>query len=514
MALQQLGSVPAALSWLVRRGARGLVTDSRRLQPGDAFIAWPGLVHDGRKHVMPALQAGAAACLIEAEGAEALGFNDVRVAAMDDLKAHAGSLASAFFGVPSERLAVVAITGTNGKTSTAWWMAHALSALGRRCGIVGTLGVGGVPATDSAEGAAALVPTGMTTPDPVTLQRAFKRFADDGYAACAIEASSIGLVEERLTGTHIDVAVFTNFTQDHLDYHGTMEAYWRAKAGLFEWPGLRAAVLNVDDVHGQLLHGALDSTPLDVWTYAATPAATARLRARNIRYVDGGLAFELLESGAAPVSLRSMLIGNYNVSNLLAVVATLRALGVSLVDAAQVCAMLTSAPGRMQRVPAPEATAVAQPEVLVDYAHTPDALEQALRTLQPLAEARGGALWCVFGCGGNRDAGKRPLMGAIAQRQAQHVVVTSDNPRDEVPAAILAAIVSGMSGQPAPQVIEDRRAAIAWAIGQAQPNDVVLIAGKGHEEYQDIAGVKQPFSDFRVAEDALTAWGAKHAAAE
>lgn len=505
MALQQLGSVPAALSWLVRRGARGLVTDSRRLQPGDAFIAWPGLVHDGRQHVMPALQAGAAACVIEAEGAEALGLDDARVAAMDDLKAHAGSLASAFFGVPSERLSVVAITGTNGKTSTAWWTAHALSALGRRCGIVGTLGVGGVSVADSAEGAAALVPTGMTTPDPVTLQRAFKRFADDGYAACAIEASSIGLVEERLTGTHIDVAVFTNFTQDHLDYHGTMESYWRAKAGLFQWPGLRAAVLNVDDVHGQLLYGGLDNTPLDVWTYAATPAATARLRARNVRYVDGGLAFELLESGAAPVSLRSLLIGDYNVSNLLAVVATLRALGVSLPAAAQVCAMLTSAPGRMQRVPVPEAAGVSQPEVLVDYAHTPDALEQALRALQPLAAARGGALWCVFGCGGNRDASKRPLMGAIAQRLAQHVVVTSDNPRDESPAAIIAAVVAGMAAAPAPQVIEDRRAAIAWAIGQAQPNDVVLIAGKGHEDYQEVAGVRHPFDDAVEAHAALQA---------
>ena len=513
MPMQHLGSVPAALSWLVRRGARGLVTDSRRLQPGDAFIAWPGLVHDGRQHVLPALQAGAAACVIEADGADALGFSDARIAAMDDLKAHAGSLASAFFGLPSERLAVVAITGTNGKTSTAWWTAHALSALGRRCGMVGTLGVGGVPEADTAGTGTALVSTGMTTPDPVTLQRAFKRFADDGYAACAIEASSIGLVEERLTGTHIDVAVFTNFTQDHLDYHGTMEAYWHAKAGLFDWPGLRAAVLNVDDVHGQLLHGVLDNTPLDVWTYAATPAATARLRARNVRYVDGGLAFELLESGAAPVSLRSTLIGDYNVSNLLAVVATLRALGVSLAAASQVCAMLTSAPGRMQRVAAPEATATAQPEVLVDYAHTPDALEQALRALQPLAASRGGALWCVFGCGGNRDASKRPLMGAIAQRQAQHVVLTSDNPRNEQPAAIVAQVLAGMAATPAPQVIEDRRAAIAWAIQHAQPNDVVLIAGKGHEDYQEVAGVRLPFDDAIEARTALQARVAAGAAA-
>ena len=498
MALQQLGSVPAALSWLVRRGARGLVTDSRRLEPGDAFIAWPGLVHDGRQHVKPALTAGAAACVIEADGAEVMGFDDLRIAAMDGLKANAGPLASAFFGAPSERLSVIAITGTNGKTSTAWWTAQALSALGRRCGMVGTLGMGTVPGP---EGAAALMPTGLTTPDPVTLQRAFKRFADDGFAACAIEASSIGLVEERLSGTHIDVAVFTNFSQDHLDFHGSMDAYWQAKAGLFDWPGLRAAVLNVDDAHGLLLQERLTDTALDLWAYAATTETPARLRARDIRYLGDGLAFELVEAGAPPVSLRSGLLGSYNVSNLLAVVATLRALGVTLSDAARACALLTSVPGRMQRV----ASAPTQPEVLVDYAHTPDALEKALRALAPLAASRGGALWCVFGCGGNRDTSKRPLMGAMAQRHAQWTVVTSDNPRGEVPGAIIGAIVAGMAERPAPQIIEDRREAIAWAIHQAQPSDVVLIAGKGHEDYQEIAGVRHPFDDVVEARAALQA---------
>ncbi len=498
MALQQLGSVPAALSWLVRRGARGLVTDSRRLEPGDAFIAWPGLVHDGRQHVKPALTAGAAACVIEADGAEVMGFDDLRIAAMDGLKANAGPLASAFFGAPSERLSVIAITGTNGKTSTAWWTAQALSALGRRCGMVGTLGMGAVPGP---EGAAALVPTGLTTPDPVTLQRAFKRFADDGFAACAIEASSIGLVEERLSGTHIDVAVFTNFSQDHLDFHGSRDAYWQAKAGLFDWPGLRAAVLNVDDAHGLLLQERLTDTALDLWAYAATTETPARLRARDIRYLGDGLAFELVEAGAPPVSLRSGLLGSYNVSNLLAVVATLRALGVTLSDAAHACALLTSVPGRMQRV----ASAPTQPEVLVDYAHTPDALEKALRALAPLAASRGGALWCVFGCGGNRDTSKRPLMGAMAQRHAQWTVVTSDNPRGEVPGAIISAIVAGMAERPAPQIIEDRREAIAWAIHQAQPSDVVLIAGKGHEDYQEIAGVRHPFDDVVEARAALQA---------
>lgn len=505
MALQHLGSVPAALSWLVRRGARGLVTDSRRLEAGDAFIAWPGLVHDGRQHVHPALAAGAAACVIEADGAEALGFDDLRIAAMDGLKANAGPLASAFFGVPSERLAVIAVTGTNGKTSTAWWTAQALSALGRRCGMVGTLGVGTVLDADGGTGPTALVPTGFTTPDPVTLQRAFKRFADDGFAACAVEASSIGLAEERLSGTHIDVAVFTNFTQDHLDFHGSMDAYWQAKAELFRWPGLRVAVLNLDDPRGHQLQGTLAGTALDLWTCAATPGTTARLMARGIRHADSGLVFDVVEAGSPPVVLRSGLIGDYNVSNLLAVIATLRALGVALVDAVRTCEGLTSAPGRMQRVAVDHAGAALQPVVLVDYAHTPDALEKALGALAPLASARGGALWCVFGCGGNRDAGKRPLMGAVAQRHAQRTVVTSDNPRHEEPASIMAAVVAGMTGSPAPQVIEDRRQAIRWAVQQAQPGDVVLIAGKGHENYQEIAGIRHPFDDVVEARAALQA---------
>ena len=509
MALQTLGSVPAALSWLAQQGARGLATDSRRLEPGDAFIAWPGQAQDGRRHVQPALAAGAPACLVEAEGAEAYGFDDARVAAMDGLKATTGVLASAFYGAPSRRLSVIAITGTNGKTSTAWWTAQALSVLGLRCGVIGTLGIGAAPVNPGPAVAPALQATGLTTPDPVTLHRAFRRFADDGFSACAIEASSIGLAEQRLSGTHIDVAVFTNFTQDHLDYHGSMDAYWQAKADLFRWPGLRAVVLNVDDPQGVALQQALDGSGLDVWTCAlAGPAAasdSARLAARSVRYVDGGLAFDLVETGEPYVPVRTALIGDYNVSNLLEVVASLRALGVPLHDAARACSTLAPVPGRMQRVTLGSQADQELPEVLVDYAHTPDALDKALRALQPLAAARGGALWCVFGCGGNRDAGKRPLMGALAQRLAGHVVVTSDNPRDEVPGSIISAIVSGMGGQPQPQVIEDRRAAIAHAVARAGSSDVVLIAGKGHEAHQDIAGVRHPFDDASAARAELQA---------
>jgi len=500
MALQYLASVDAALAWLAQRGARALTTDSRRVAPGDAFIAWPGYAVDGRQFVLQARAAGASACLVEAVGVEAFSFDadDDRVAALPDLKARTGALTSSFMGSPSQRLnAVIAVTGTNGKTSTTWWVAQALAALGRRCGVIGTLGVGEPPAANQAS---AITFTGMTTPDPVTVQAGFKRFADAGFDACAIEATSIGIEEQRLAGSKIDVALFTNFTLDHLDYHGSMEAYWQAKARLFAWPGLRAAVINVDDAQGATLVPTL-SDALDVWTYSAS--RDARLRAANVRYDDGGLRFDLHE-GDALVDVRTRLIGDYNVSNLLATIGGLRASGVALADAARVCAGLTPVPGRMDRV----ASAADAPQVVVDYAHTPDALEKALLALQPFAQQRGGALWCVFGCGGNRDQGKRPLMGALAQRLAQQVVITSDNPRNEAPAFILLQIVAGLaSSQDRVKVIEDRRAAIAHAVRHADARDVILIAGKGHEDYQEINGVKQHFSDIEEAAAALSQRG-------
>jgi UDP-N-acetylmuramoyl-L-alanyl-D-glutamate--2,6-diaminopimelate ligase len=502
-ALQHLASVDVALAWLAQHGVRALVTDSRRVAAGDAFIAWPGYAVDGRAFVPQALAAGASACLVEADGVEAFAWDDAeRVAALPGLKARTGVLASEFMGRPSDRLEVIAVTGTNGKTSTSWWVAQALTALGRRCGVIGTLGVGepprgalggDVPADDAA---ATISFTGMTTPDPVTVQAGFKRFADAGFAACAIEATSIGIAEDRLAGTAIDVALLTNLTQDHLDYHGSMDAYWQAKAQLFAWPGLRAAVVNLDDAQGAALLPTL-SGALDVWTYSTERAA--RLRAADLRYDGGGLCFSVHE-GDAHAEVRTRLIGDYNVANLLAAIGALRTCGVALDDAARVCAVLTPVPGRMDRV----VFAGEGPQVVVDYAHTPDALEKALHALRPFAAQRGGALWCVFGCGGNRDAGKRPLMGALAQRLADQVVVTSDNPRHEPPAFILLQIVAGLAGsQQRVKVIEDRRAAIAHAVRAAAPCDVILIAGKGHEDYQDIKGVKQHFSDSEEAVAAL-----------
>jgi len=500
--VQRLASAADAAAWLAARvpatGTGRLRTDSRQVRAGDAFIAWPGYATDGRRYVAGALAAGAAACLVEAEGTEAFGFDaaDPRIAALPGLKAATGPIAAAWYGQPAQALQVVAVTGTNGKSSSAWWTAQALSALGRRCGVVGTLGIGEPP---RAGHPGSIAHTGLTTPDPVTLQAAFRGMADAGFAACAIEVSSIGLVEQRLAGTPVTVAVFTNFTRDHLDFHGDMAAYWAAKRALFDWPGLRAAVVNVDDAQGAALAAELQGRAPDLWTVSLR--GPARLAAQGLRYVDGGLACTVVEGGQR-AELRSTLIGDYNASNLLGVLGALRALGLPLADAVAVAPQLSPVPGRMERVPAAPGVAE-QPEVVVDYAHTPDALDKALGALRPLAAARGGALWCVFGCGGNRDATKRPMMGAIAHRLADRVVLTSDNPRDERPALILSQILAGICNADAVAVIEDRRAAIAHAVGQAGPRDVVLLAGKGHEDYQEIAGVKRPFSDLAVAAQAL-----------
>ena len=568
-----LATAAHAAAWLSTRvrvaaaaDSATLRTDSRQVRPGDAFIAWPGYAVDGRQYVSAALAAGAAACLVEADGLAAFGLDaaDARIAAMPGLKAATGVIAAAWFGHPAAQLNVIAVTGTNGKSSTAWWTAQALTALGQRCGVVGTLGIGepplaaaggepplaaaggepplaaagGEPPLAAARGEPPLAAaggepplaaaggepplaaaggepplgtspgtirfTGLTTPDPVTLQAAFRQMADDGFAACAIEASTIGLAEHRLAGTPITVAQFTNFTRDHLDYHGDMAAYWASKRALFNWPGLQAAVLNIDDGQGTdlaaELAAAAAATGLQLWTTSVSKPA--RLHAANLRYVDGGLAFTLLE-GDTTAAVQSTLIGDYNASNLLAVLGALRALGVPLAQAAAVVPRLTPVPGRMDRV----STAAGQPEVVVDYAHTPDALDKALAALRPLAAARGGKLWCVFGCGGGRDASKRPMMGAIAHRLADVLVLTSDNPRHEKPALILAQILAGICDADGVAVIEDRRAAITHAVASAAANDVVLVAGKGHEDTQDVAGHKRPFLDATVAAEALALRG-------
>jgi UDP-N-acetylmuramyl-tripeptide synthetase len=489
--MRELHTPQESAAWLHERVTGTLHCDSRKVRAGDGFIAWPGAATDGRRHVPAALAQGATACLVEREGVEVFAFEDDAIAGYPQLKSATGPIAAAYFEQPTERLDVLAVTGTNGKTSTAWWLAQALSNVRPAaipCGVVGTLGVGRPPQVDF---------VGLTTPDPVLLQRQFRRFADDGLKACAIEASSVGIVERRLDGTRIRVAIFTNFTQDHLDYHGTMEAYWAAKTELFRWPGLQAAVVNLDDDKGRELADSMSGSGVELWT--VSQQEPARITARDVGYADGGLRF-VVQEGEERHPLATQLIGQYNVSNLLGVIGAMRAIGVPLAEAVRACGSLLPVPGRMERL-----QQAGKPLVAIDYAHTPDALDKALQALKPLAAQRGGRLWCVFGCGGDRDPTKRPLMAAVVEKNADHVVVTSDNPRSEKPENIISQILLGLSHHQCVQVQADRGQAIAETIARAAPEDVVLLAGKGHEDYQEIAGTKLPFSDKLQAQAALLA---------
>jgi UDP-N-acetylmuramoyl-L-alanyl-D-glutamate--2,6-diaminopimelate ligase len=401
------------------------------------------------------------------------------------LAALSGEIAHLVYGRPSEHLWLAGVTGTNGKTSVSHWTAQALDAMRHPCAVVGTLGNGFLDALDESPN---------TTPDAITLHAALAGFVASGAEACAMEVSSIGLDQGRVNGAAFDVAVFTNLTRDHLDYHGSMEDYAAAKEKLFDAPGLKAAVLNLDDPMGVALAARLKGrVPTLGYSLAGkAPGLTDEvLVADNLRLDAAGVEFDLRGTKVvAPV------VGRFNVSNLLAVIGALLARNERLEEITAALRSLKPPPGRMQAL-----GGVKQPLVVVDYAHTPDALEKALTVLREAATARGGKLVCVFGCGGDRDPGKRPQMGAVAARLADRVLVTSDNPRSEDPLQIIAAIVAGM---PAPRCIEpDRALAITEAVVGADVRDVVLLAGKGHEPYQEIAGVRHAFSDLDAAKSAL-----------
>ena len=493
--ITELHTPADAAAWLRGRVSGGLTTDSRQVQPGDGFIAWPGAAVDGRRFVADALNAGALACLLEAQNSSSFELADSRVAFYSGLKTAAAPIAAAYYDEPSRRLQTVAITGTNGKTSIAWWLAYALERLGRKCGVIGTLGVG-VPS--------AMVFNGLTTPDPVLLQRELRRFVDQGFSACAIEASSIGIAEHRLDAVNIQVAVFTNFSQDHLDYHPSMAHYWAAKESLFDWPGLESAVVNIDDGKGAELAERLKKTGLPVWSVSC--AQPARIQVCSVDQGADSMTVEFVEGRERHLVVLAT-IGLFNVSNILCVVASLRALGVSLQDAVNACVDLPPVPGRLNTL-----VFDGGPLVVIDYAHTPDALEKVLTALKPIAVKRSGQLWCVFGCGGDRDSTKRPLMGAAAQKYADQVVVTSDNPRSENPAAIIQQISAGLTGAKSFYVQPDRARAIAETLRQADATDVILIAGKGHEDYQEMDGIKVSFSDSSHAQAALKLRAAQSAA--
>jgi UDP-N-acetylmuramoyl-L-alanyl-D-glutamate--2,6-diaminopimelate ligase len=481
------------IEWLRARAASAhLSSDSRRIEAGDVFLAYPGDANDGRSYVAQAIERGAAAVLHD--DAAPFAWNEswrVPHLAIADLKRAAGDIAAHWYGKPDASMYSVAVTGTNGKTSCTQWLAYSLSQLGGPAAVIGTLGVG-LYRLGRHSG---LNTTGYTTPDAVMLQRELAALRRQGATALAIEASSIGLDQGRLNGMHFDVALFTNLTRDHLDYHGTMQTYEAAKAKLFDWPGLQHAVINLDDEMGMRLAQTLQQRTPRIGVMGYTVAGNGlpelpMLEASDIRYSHTGTVFQL-RSPAGSAQIRTQLVGQFNVSNVLGIAGVLWAKGIPWSDIIEALESLEAVPGRMQQLGGHDA-----PLVLIDYAHTPDALEKALTTLRQVAQQRGGKLWCVFGCGGDRDAGKRPVMGSVSLN-ADNVVVTSDNPRSEEPGAIIAQIREGMgAAEPEKvQVIEDRAAAILWAVKHAGRTDVILLAGKGHEDYQEIKGRKLPFLD-------------------
>lgn len=481
----QMQTALAAAQWFP---AAQLSSDARKIKAGDVFVAYAfDAQHDGRAYINQACDNGAAAVLWQNDG-EVLpcAVANLGVAELNIL---AGHIAHAHYGEPSSAMNMVAITGTNGKTSCAQWLAQLLDASQQKCALVGTLGVGFV---------GAMVETGFTTPQAIEVHRLLADLRQQGAQATVMEVSSHALEQGRVNGVAFDVALFTNLSRDHLDYHGDMASYESAKAQLFTWQGLQTAVINLDDAVGQRMAQVAAEHGIDVIGYGLS--VDADLRATNIRSVGAQTVFDVHYAGKV-FEVQSALVGEFNVMNLLGVLGVMRSLGFDLVSIIPLCANIAAAPGRMQRF-----GGAAQPLAVVDFAHTPDALDKTLRALAPIALQRGGRLICVFGCGGDRDAGKRPQMGALAAELCDQVWITSDNPRTESPSEIVQQIAAGAVGRAQVLVEVDRRAAIAQAMAQATEHDVVLIAGKGHEAYQDIQGVKHPYSDLNEVERALTVW--------
>lgn len=472
-------------SWVT---GRRLQVDSRQVRSGDVFVACQGEYTDGRDYIRSALERGAVFVFWDDDGH--FQWHDewmVPNLGVVNLRQRAGLVAAACYQYPSRELTVWGVTGTNGKTSVTQWLAQAVQLLGQRCAIMGTVGNGyWQNLRDSTN----------TTMDAVSNQGWLAHFVQDGAQYVAMEVSSHGLDQSRVVGVQFRSAVFTNLTRDHLDYHGSMQNYAACKAKLFYWQGLEQAIINGDDDFGRELMADLkrDCPELAVYSYGFN--AGADIHISGFAVSSRGMHI-YLHTPWGEGEVTTSLLGRFNAQNLAACVGVLCANGFAFEDVLAVWADIRPATGRMDCLMSQH-----NPLVVVDYAHTPDALEKALLTLQEIKPAQG-RLWCVFGCGGDRDRGKRPLMGAAAALGADCVVVTSDNPRHEQPEAIMADILPAV---PRPVLVEvDRAAAIRYAITHAGEHDVVLIAGKGHETYQDIAGHKQHFSDFEVADRALRA---------
>lgn len=466
------------------------ISDDRKLQAGDVWFAIPGQRIDPRERFAQVVDRMPMAIIAESNGLT----DTMRAAAhslpcpvylVQGLREQAGDLAAELLQASTPFPSLIAVTGTNGKTSVTRWVAQCLSHLDQRCAVIGTLGAGFVDGQVES--------TGLTTPDAVSLQTAIAQMARAGARSVAMEASSIGLDQGRLNGCRFSVAAFTNLSRDHLDYHGTMQAYEQAKQRLFVWPHLRCAVINLDDPAAPRFIAVARQAAVSVIRVTTRPELAdpddSGLLVVQGQHVGGGMNVQLRHGSHTAQALVSV-VGQFNLENVAVVAGILLASQHGLDAIAQALPHITPPPGRMQML-----QATGHPLVVVDYAHTPDALEKALAALRPLAGARGGRLLCLFGCGGDRDPGKRPLMGQVAQRLADHVVVTSDNPRSEVPSAIIEAILGGMIAGPGVQSIEDRAQAIAAVIGSAAPADVVLLAGKGHETGQTIGDRTFPFSD-------------------
>lgn len=479
-----------------------LTTDSRAVQAGDTFIAYPGDKSDGRQHVAQAIAGGANAVIWEAKNFAWDERWHIPHVAVTDLRHQAGMLADAVYGAPSEKLWMVGVTGTNGKTSTCHWIADGLTSSAKKCALIGTLGNGF---------AGELEASSNTTPDAVSLHGLLAEYLKQGAAAVAMEVSSHALMQGRVNGVSFDVALLTNLSRDHLDYHGDMESYAAAKRRLFDWSSLKYAVINIDDAFGAELALQLRDSDVEVIGYGMSDAALHLAEHNGMRMVFGelvemsaqGMCLEIRSSWGAG-RLQNTLVGRFNAENLLGALAVLLVSDVNLSAALHSLSRVQPVAGRMQKI-----GGTGMPAVIVDFAHTPDALEKVLLALREAGSGAGGKLVCVFGCGGDRDRGKRAMMGKVAEKFSDLCIVTSDNPRSEDPQRIIEEVAGGMT-QNNHETIVDRKAAIEQAIGRAGTGDTVLIAGKGHENYQEIAGIKLPFCDAIIAMQALQKWPEAH----
>lgn len=476
-----------------------LCLDSRQIKTGDAFIALVGIKVDGRDFIAKAIELDVTAILVEADknwqGIDWLG--KVPVIAVENLPEKVSEIAGRFFADPSKRIPLIGITGTNGKTTCSLLAAQLMAGLQQKSGVVGTIGYGLVDAKSIApvsQQLGLLTSTGLTTPDPIALQRILAELVNAGASSIAIEVSSHSLQQKRVAGLHFSHAIFTNLTQDHLDYHGDLISYGNAKAQLLLAAGLKTAVINADDDWAK---GLASKAPSSVKMMSYSTRTQADIYAQNIELHPAGTRAHII-SPWGEANINSPLLGEFNIGNLLAVIACVCDQGYTLEQLLPLIEKLEPAPGRMQLVAVDQAAQEIQ--VIVDYAHTPDALEN---TLHAIHQHKPGRIWTVFGCGGDRDKAKRPQMGKIAERLSDCVIVTNDNPRSEEPSSIAADILRGMNHPSGCLVIADRAQAIDFAIQQAKAGDIVLIAGKGHEDYQIFATQTLPFSDSKHARISL-----------